>query len=105
MATKADLYKEVKSKEAFLLTIDAIPALIGKKIATLYFGYRGQDGFKEFVVGEVIQERPGVLALVDDKGKNTFIRIHENEPYGADGIFTCSDSDREVYYILCENEN
>lgn len=105
MATKTDLYKAVESKQAFVLTIDAIPALVGKKIATLYFGYRGQDGFKEFIVGKVTQERPGTLTLLDNEGKNTFIRIHQNEPYGADGIFTCSDSDREVYYILCENEN
>jgi len=56
MATINDLYTAVENKSAKVLTIDLANELKGRKIATLYFGYRGQDGFDEFIVGEVISE-------------------------------------------------
>jgi len=46
----------VARKEANLLTIDAAHELKGKKIQTFYFGYAGQDGTDEFVVGDLISQ-------------------------------------------------
>lgn len=92
------LREAVATKAAQVLTIDIANELKGKKIATIYFGYRGQDGIDEFVIGEIIPEinKLGVLFTAD--GRNTYIRAHkENE-----GAFTCSDSDRFVYFIEVE---
>lgn len=120
------LVREEKTK---LLTIDAALNLKGKKIQTIYFGYRGQDGIDEFVVGEIVSDfefygnqpcdgwknraeywqsymTPEELnrvksryMLLNEAGKNTFIFCDN----GA--VFCCSDSDRFVHYILCDNEN
>ncbi len=97
--TLNSMREAVTNGTAQILTLDLATALKGKEIATIYFGYKGQDGFKQFVVGEIIEERKQVLALLDNTGKNTYIRIHTDEPYGADGVFTCSDSDRIVYFL------
>jgi len=42
----------MNGKMKVLKAVD-IPNLIGSKIKTKYFGYRGQNGEDEFVVGEV----------------------------------------------------
>lgn len=46
----------VEAGKASLLTVRIAEQLKGKKISTIYFGYRGQDGFDEFVIGEVVSE-------------------------------------------------
>lgn len=46
----------VNNGTAKVLTLEIAKTLIGKKIRTIYFGYRGQDGVDEFVVKEVISE-------------------------------------------------
>ena len=96
----------VENNTAKILTLEAAKQLKGKKIATIYFGYRGQDGVDEFVVGEVKREiygngKEGQFCIFTGDGRNTFIRAHEEN----DGIFTCSDIDRYVYYIELPNEN
>lgn len=106
------LYNEGELKE---LTIEAAQALKGKRIKTLYFGYAGQDGVDDFVVGNIISEYDYYLncpsetegRFPDEKGNknlidywkscgysDTMIRVDTNDG----NIFTCSDADRIVYY-------
>lgn len=86
---------------AQVLTAEKVKSLTGKTIATIYFGYRGQDGIDEFIVGEVKDEYPChsglgmVKQLFAQDGRATYIRLH---PFNF-GVFTCSDSDRDVYFI------
>ena len=93
------------SKEIFaanqVLTVDIATSLIGKRIQTVYSGYRGQDGDDNFVVGEIKREiyangKEGEICLFTSEGRNTYIRAHKFN----DGVFTCSDSDREVYFVV-----
>lgn len=128
MRTINEMRQLVADKKTNLLTIDKANGLIGKEISTIYFGYRGQDGVDQFVVGEIISEyelakRQPVdgyanradywednlapekieaykreLAILTSDGRDTFIRCYSDE-----GIFWCSDSDRFVQYIEYEN--
>ena len=97
----------MEAKEIFaanqVLTVDIATSLIGKRIQTVYSGYRGQDGDDNFVVGEIKREiyangKEGEICLFTADGRNTYIRAHKFN----DGVFTCSDSDREVYYVLVD---
>jgi hypothetical protein len=94
----------VENGTAKILTTSIAEELKGKTISTIYFGYRGQDGIDEFVVGEVKNEiyasgKIGPLCLFTSDGRNTFIRAHEVNC----SAFTCSDIDRFVYFIEHEN--
>lgn len=98
------LREAIANKTAKVLTVDLATELKGRKIATLYFGYRGQDGFDEFVIGDVKREiygngNEGRICVFTADGRNTYIRSHE-ENHGA---LTCSDSDRFVYFIETGN--
>ena len=109
MKTLNELRSAVENKSAKVLTDFWALELKGKKIAAIYFGYHGQDGIDEFVVGEVKREiygngKEGELCLFTADGRNTYIRLL-NESYGKDGIFTCSDSDRIVYFVEVSDEN
>jgi hypothetical protein len=100
MKTLQELRKAVETKTASILTVTYAQNLKGKRIATIYFGYHGQDGIDEFVVGEVKKEiypngKEGRVCLFTAEGRNTFIRAHEENK----GIFTCSDIDRYVFFI------
>jgi len=133
MKTLQELKNAVADKSAWILTIDVAKQLKGNRIATIYFGYHGQDGIDEFVIGDIVSEynyaetiiegfeeygnqarywdqimntnqinkmKDRMLLLTAD-GRNTHIfAVIEN-----DGIFTCSDSDRFVYFIDVPNEN
>ena len=39
-----------------ILTVEIAKSLIGKRIQTVYSGYRGQDGDDTFVIGQVVSE-------------------------------------------------
>jgi len=130
MKTLKDLRTAVENKEAKVLTIALANQLKGKRIATIYFGYKGQDGINEFTVGEIVSEleiarrdvafseidprfnnraeywesymtesqlneEKSTLHLLTDEGKETYIRAHSFNK----GEFTCSDSDRNVFFI------
>lgn len=108
MKTLNEMRQLVQNKEVKVLTDFWASELKGKKIQTIYFGYQHQDHTEEFVVGEVKHEiygngKQGELCIFTEDGINTYIRLHKNEPYGKEGIFTCSDSDRIVYFIESEN--
>ena len=94
----------MEAKEIFaanqVLTVDIAKSLFGKRIQTVYAGYRGQDGDDDFIVGEIKREvyangKEGEICLFTADGRNTYIRAHEFN----NGAFTCSDSDRFVYYV------
>ena len=119
----------VKNKTAKILTLDLAKELKGKRIRTIYFGYKGQDGGYEFIVGDTISEYELALredfSRIDERFKN---RAEYWESYMSKeklnqakskmvllcsenkntlifaheenhGIFTCSDIDRFVYFI------
>lgn len=116
----------VENKTAKILTLDLAKELKGKRIATIYFGYRGQNGVNDFIVGEIksrydlakeelncgkysnraeywesymtenqLEETKTNLMLMKEDETNTHIGAHSFN----DGAFTCSDSDRFVYFI------
>lgn len=95
--------KEIFDKRQFL-TIEIAESLNGKRIQTVYAGYCDQDGTDDFIVGEIKREtypngKQGEICLFASDGRNTYIRAHSfNE-----GYFTCSDSDRFVFYVVIDN--
>lgn len=112
--------------ELSLLTISNVESLKGKRIQTIYFGYNGQDGVDDFVVGEVLSEydraareimddgrtraeywdsfmsadklkvKKEDLTIITADGRDTFIRYASQ--WSHDGTFHCSDVDRAVFY-------
>jgi hypothetical protein len=96
------LYASVKDGSAKLLTYGAAKELKGKRIATIYFGYRGQNGLDEFIVGDILPKEPwipnyepfvGQLLTIEGQRKHIIHYMLGNH------FFSGSDSDREVYYI------
>lgn len=103
MEAKKRILEAIQNGTAEVLALCNVNALIGKKIITIYFGYRGQDGVDEFVVGEVKNEiyangKKGPLCIFTADGRNTHIRADEKN----EGVFYCSDIDRYVHYIVVE---
>lgn len=120
----------VKSRKAQVLTTYIAADLKGKRIQTIYFGYRGQDGVDDLVVGDVISAYELASRQVDqdtwpqgsqakywesiwsaDKIERSKQEMHllaadgrntyiTTEP--GDCAFHCSDADRLVYYIVAE---
>jgi hypothetical protein len=128
--------ESVKSGKAQILTVSLAESLKGKRIRTVYFGYHGQNGVDDFVVGNVVSEyeyyrnlkedcfndhpkgfknraeywesymspdrigeTKNTLVLLSADGKNTRIFASKEN----NGAFTCSDSDRFVYFVEHEN--
>lgn len=54
--TLESMREAVEAGKASILTVSMAEQLKGKKISTIYFGDRGQDGYDEFVVGEIVSE-------------------------------------------------
>lgn len=125
----------VNNGTAKVLTIEIAKTLIGKKIRTIYFGYRGQDGVDEFVVSGIISEldyqrtqpidddmfanraeywesymnsrqldeKSTILKLMGINGYNPCIQAHcKYDNYFDEPTFTCSDADRQVFYVEVE---
>jgi hypothetical protein len=51
-----------------------------------------------------IEEAKNTLNLLAEDGTNNYIRCHINSGYFPQPTFTCSDADREVYYIIVEEK-
>ena len=66
MKTLQELRGSVANKSAKILTIDIATQLKGHRIATIYFGYSGQDGIDEFVIGDVVSELDYYRNLKED---------------------------------------
>lgn len=115
--------------DADMLTTEDAERLNGCRITTYYEGYAGQDGIDSFVVGDVVseleyyrnlredcfpdkkgnrnraeywesymtedqlQKHRDKLVLLRADGSNTYIYCYDGEH------FTCSDSDRWVFFI------
>lgn len=99
------MYAAVDNDTAQILTVEKARELKGKRIITLYFGYNSQDGTDDFIVGDIVtcaslMNRPAKsdyenFEILKSDGNPTCIRAHkENE-----GKFTCSDSDRFVFFL------
>jgi len=129
----SEMRAAVANKTAQVLTLEKAKELKGKKIRTIYFGYRGQDGVDEFVVGEIIShlswaernadfdakwksqgdywksymtkkqldEHNTNMLLLREDGTSTSCCCH-TKYYNCfnELTFTCSDADREVYYVV-----
>lgn len=121
-----------QGKTKFLSKKDA-QKLKGKKIKTIYFGYAGQDGVDEFVVGEIASEWELAEREILDWGKfngksraeywasymseeqineakNTMmlLRADGSKTYikcePGEDTFCCSDIDRFVRYIVSDKQ-
>lgn len=93
--------KAVQDGTAKILTTSIAESLKGKRIQTIYFGYRGQDGVDDFIVGDIkILPQNNTPCLFTSEGRNTYMFAHEENS----SAFTCSDSDRFVKFIEI-NEN
>ncbi len=130
MKNLQELRQAVENKTASILTVDDAISLKGKRIATIYFGYRGQNGIDDFIVGDVVSEydqAENVTAGFEKEGnmarrwdavlsrealltrKNTMILMTaegRNTFIRAHaenaGAFTCSDIDRFIYYVVID---
>lgn len=127
--------RELYTKEQLqVLTSDIAHSLIGKKISTLYFGYRGQDGVDTFTIGSIrseydiakeqeidgypnraaywesymtpdkLEETKSTYCIITTEGRNTNITCQEDSIFFEEDTFTCSDADRCVYFILEDEE-
>jgi hypothetical protein len=76
------------------------PKVQGTGIQSEIAKWGGYGVETEFVGIESISAS-GRIYLFTADGRNTYIRAHEEN----DGIFSCSDVDRFVYYIELSNEN
>lgn len=130
MITPNNFIKKIESGEAKVLTVETAKLLRGKRIAWMYFGYRGQNTVKEMTVGDIISsldynetqpcdgfssrseywrsfmterqldEEKTTLLLLDADGSYTYINSFTKYSNFYDTpTFTCSDADREVFYI------
>lgn len=119
MKTAAEqIQTAIENKKAQILTIEKAKELKGKRIITMYFGYNGQDGTDDFIVGDLVlshtlwgnqdphfhneksqnPEYHTKVNLLTQEGKNTHIFGALNNYFGYSSMF-CSDLDREVYFI------
>jgi len=127
-----ELRVSAKNKELTLLTLEDVESLKGKRIQTIYFGYNGQDGVDDFVVGDVLSEYEiaqkdtdidgfenrakywesymSKSQLADQKAKLQILTADGRKTYircesNHESVFWCSDSDRFVQYRVVEDEN
>ena len=121
----------VEQGKTKFLTKKDIQQLVGQKIKTIYFGYAGQDGVDEFVVGRIASEWELAEKEILDWGKfngksraeywasymseekineakNTMmlLRADGSKTYircePGEDTFYCSDIDRFVHYMIAE---
>lgn len=125
-----EFIEKIKSGEAKVLTVKVAKLLKGKRIAWMYFGYKGQNSVKEMTVGNIVteldynetqpcegfssradywrsymtekqlDEKKTTLLLLQADGKCPYINAHTKySNFYNVPTFTCTDADREVYYI------
>lgn len=122
------IHQAINADTAQVLTLALAHDLIGKRIQTKYYGYRGQDGTDEFVVTEilteydlakrepmdgyasradyweqalgarVVEESRRTLEILGENGYRTCIRCHTPGLFN-ELTFTCSDADRPVLFV------
>lgn len=129
MKTLSEMKTLVENGKTHLLTIEKAKELKGKTISTIYFGYSGQDGVDNFIVGEVMSELEYYRNLKEDcfpdkygfknraeywesymnkekleekKNTNLLLTADGRNTYireTGEGVFWCSDEDRWVRYV------
>ncbi len=63
-------------------------------------GYASRaEYWKSYMTEEQLKEKENTLLLLDSDGNDKFIRAHLNLCFFDKPTFTCSDADREIYYI------
>lgn len=120
----------VDSKIAQPLTIEKAKELKGKKIQTIFFGYKGHEDTDEFVIGEVMNELEYYRQLKEDcypdgkfnnraeywesymteeqldSHRDKMLLLREDGSntfiYTYNDVFCCSDDDRWVFYVEVE---
>jgi len=98
-----DFIEKINNGEAKILTVESAKSLKGKSIKWMYFGYKANfNVVQTTVVGDIVEDGKNRLELLDSKGMPTYIYAHLDSKIYEEPTFTCSDSDREVYYLLCE---
>lgn len=118
------MYAAVNDGTAKVLTVEAAKELKGKRIQTIYFGYRGQDGVDDFIINDfktmyelhhdrqyldtlgerTVNQFKNIIEIVSERG-NTAIRYDKDYSYIFDEpTFTCSDVDRGVFFIEAETK-
>jgi len=115
-----ELRSESNNDKLELLTIEKAIELKGKRIQTIYFGYNGQDGVNDFIVGEIVPHHTIIgnqdeefqkkakekykydFDLLTIKNKETYIRVNTMPSNPNKSTFYCSDSDRLVSYRIVE---
>lgn len=132
MKTKNEMIQLLKDGKLSLLTVEAAKELKSKRISTIYFGYNGQDGVDEFIVGDIVSDYDlaevndcegynnraeywesfmsqqqleyykSCLSLLRADGTNTHFGYSPDDDWEKNRAFHCSDVDRYVFYIVCE---
>ena len=66
-------------------------------------GYKNRtDYWESFMDERRINSLKNTLMLLDNEGKTSFLRCYpKGESFFKEPIFTCSDADRNVYYVVC----
>lgn len=128
MTNEQKLRALISEGKAEMLTVKKSIEIRGRKVACLYFGYASQDKYMEFNVGnyrtlwDIAEQTPlegwknqaeywksymsdGQIAdkintvnLFTADEVDTYYRAHECNK----GVFTCSDIDRPVYFMLID---
>lgn len=119
-----DLRKAAKENKLMHLTFTDATQLEGKRIQTIYFGYKGQDGVKDFIVGDVVTEFDlakkdtsidgfanraeywksymSEEQLSEKKNRMTILDFQGKQTHiftsPGEELFHCSDADRYVQY-------
>lgn len=66
-------------------------------------GYASRaEYWKSYMTEEQLKEKENTLLLLDEEGRNQFIRAHKEYELFDEPTFTCSDADREIYF-LCKD--
>lgn len=127
MTTK-EFIKATENGTAQVLTVAKAQELKGKRIEWMYFGDSANyNEVFSMVVGDIcteydfyaktdparierlarleerfMEEAKNTLLLLDEEGNNNNIRQYKLFDCFKEPTFTCSDADREVYFIVCE---
>lgn len=69
-------------------------------------GYASKTEYWEsYMSPEMLQDKKDWLMLLDSDGKDSYIYAHTGrDNFFEEPTFTCSDADRPVFYLLCEQE-
>lgn len=76
MISLENMREFVKEKQTLILAEKYFNALIGKKINTIYYGYAGQDGIDEFIIGSIKSQYQLAEENIYSENEN---RSHKNQ--------------------------